>query len=186
MELKYYDKPWLPAFKGAFLVLFGIIALLKITGTIKSIGVVFVVLAAITGILLIASGLRFEKTKLRFWTIASGIINLAICLYLFLQVDKAKDLEQARTGIVNVIMVWLFFYALCEVIEAVVLFIQNNAFSALFFIDALLTLLFGYFLDVVSLTFTELSVKHIGLLAVVFGIINLLTSYLLGVIKKTS
>jgi uncharacterized membrane protein HdeD (DUF308 family) len=186
MELKYYDKPWLPAFKGAFLILFGIIALLKMVGTIKSVGVLFVVLIAMTGILLIASGVRFEKTKLRFWTIASGIINLAICFYLFLQVDKAKDLAQARETVVMAIIVWLFFYAACEVIEGVVLFTQNNAFSALFFINALLTILFGYFLDIAWQNFTEQGVRYIGLIAVVFGVVNLLSSYMLNVMKKTS
>ena len=62
MELKYYDKPWLPAFKGAFLIIFGIIAMLRIVGTIKSLGVLFAFLIAMIGILLIATGIRYKES----------------------------------------------------------------------------------------------------------------------------
>lgn len=189
MELKSYDKPWLPAFKGVFLILFGIIAMLGILGTIKSLGVLFVVLIAMIGVLLITAGLRFMKSGSRIWTIVSGIINLGFCLYLVLQVDKAKDLAEAREGVVMVILLWLLFYAIIEIIEAGILFSQKNAFAALFLINAVLTLVFAYFLNVVIGNLQQLepsakqSVFYIGVIALAVGFVNILSSYLLNRIK---
>src|SRR5512136_218412 len=99
MELKSYDKPWLPAFKGAFLIIFGIIAMLRILGTIKSLAILFAFLAAMIGILLIATGIRSRTSRFRVWTIISGIIHLAFCIFLAFHVDTAKDLYAARAGV---------------------------------------------------------------------------------------
>jgi hypothetical protein len=184
MELKYYDKPWLPAFKGTFLILFGIIAMLRIFGTIKSLGALFIFLIAMIGILLIATGIRLRNSKFRVWTIGSGIINLAFCLYLGLHIDTAKDMNAARVGVSGIILIWVFFYAFSEIVEAVILISLKNAFAALFALNALLTLLFGYFLYIVTGNFTEQSVFYIGLIALVFGIVNVLSSYLLSRIKE--
>jgi uncharacterized membrane protein HdeD (DUF308 family) len=183
MELKYYDKPWLPAFKGAFLILLGIIALLKIVGTIKSLGVLFIILIAMTGILLIASGWRFEKTKSRYWTITSGIINLGFFLFLVLNINDSRSIIEAREGLLPVVMIWLLFSAICEIVEAVILDSRKNAFMALFLINAILTLMFAYFLYVVTGNFTEQSVYYIGVMALAVGIVNLLSSFLLSRIK---
>ncbi len=184
MELKYYDKPWLPAFKGVFLILFGIIAMLRIFGTIKSLGALFAVLIAMIGILLIATGIRYKNSNFRVWTIVSGVLNLAFTIYLALKVDSAKDINAARMGVSMVILVWVFFYAVTEIIEAALLFTMKNAFAALFMLNALLTLMFGYFLHIVTTNFTEQSVFYIGLIALVFGLVNVLSSYLLSRVKE--
>jgi hypothetical protein len=76
------------------------------------------------------------------------------------------------------------FYAFSEIVEAIVLVSLKNAFAALFALNALLTLLFGYFLYVVTGNFTEQSVFYIGLIALVFGIVNVLSSYLLSKVKE--
>jgi uncharacterized membrane protein HdeD (DUF308 family) len=183
MELKYYDKPWLPAFKGAFLIIFGIIAMLKIVGTIKSLGVLFAVLIAMTGILLIASGLRFEKSKSRYWTIISGIINLGFFLFLALNIKEGRSVIEAREGLMPVILIWLLFSAICEIVEAVILDSKKNAFMALFLINAILTLMFAYFLFIVTGNVTEQSIYYIGIMALAVGIVNVLSSYLLSRIK---
>jgi hypothetical protein len=47
-------------------------------------------------------------------------------------------------------------------------------------LNALLTLLFGFFLHIVTTNFTEQSVFYIGLIALVFGLVNVLSSYLLS------
>jgi uncharacterized membrane protein HdeD (DUF308 family) len=180
MELKYYDKPWLPAFKGVFLILFGIIAMLRIIGTIKSLAVLFAFLIAMIGILLIATGIRYKNSHFHVWTIVSGVLNLAFTIYLALKVDSAKDLNAARLGVSMVILVWVFFYAITEIIEAALLVTMKNAFAALFMLNALLTLMFGYFLHIVTKNFTEQSVFYIGLIALVFGLVNVLSSYLLS------
>jgi len=185
MELKYYDKPWLPAFKGAFLIIFGIIDMLGIFGTIKALAVLFAFLIAMIGILLIATGIHYKSSRFRGWTIVSGVLNLAFFVYLFLHIDTAKDIHAARAGVSSIILIWVFFYAVTEIIEAVLLYTLKNAFAALFLLNALLTLLFGYFLNVVTGNFTERSVFYIGLIALVFGIANVLSSYLLSRIKGT-
>jgi uncharacterized membrane protein HdeD (DUF308 family) len=183
MELKSYDKPWLPAFKGAFLIIFGIIAMLRILGTIKSLAILFIFLAAMIGILLIATGIRYKTSRFRLWTIISGIIHLAFCIFLSLRVDTAKDLYAARAGVTTVIIIWLVYYAITEIVEAGILISFNNAFASLFIINALLTLLFGFFMNVVAGNFTMQSVFYLGLIALVFGIVNELSAYLLSRIK---
>ena len=186
MELKYYDKPWLPAFKGAFLILFGIIAMLRVFGTIKSLAALFAVLIAMIGILLITTGIRYKQSRFRRWTIVSGVLNLAFCIYLALRVDSAKDINAAREGVSMVILIWVFFYAVTEIIEAGLLVTMKNAFAALFMLNALLTLMFGYFLHIVTKNFTEQSVFYIGVIALVFGLVNVLSSYLLSRVKEIS
>ena len=184
MELKYYDKPWLPALKGAFLILFGIFAMLNIIGTIKSLAVFFAFLIAMIGILLIVTGVRYKKSRFRGWTIASGIINLAFCAVLFSMVDTTKTLYEAREGVVLLMFLWVIFFTITEFVEAVLLFTLKNAFAALFVINGLLTLLFAYFLNIVSLDFTPEKVFNLGLLALVTGIVNELSAYLLSQLKE--
>jgi|WetSurSiteA1Bulk_404760.scaffolds.fasta_scaffold19505_2 uncharacterized membrane protein HdeD (DUF308 family) len=180
MELKSYDKPWLPAIKGAFLIIFGIIAMMSILGTIKSLAVLFIFLIAMIGILLIFTGIRSKKSSYRIWTLASGIIHLSFCLFLGLHVDSAKDLYAARAGVSTVILIWILFYAITEIVEAGILISLKNAFATLFIINALLTFLFGYFLYVVSGNFTMQGVFYLGVIALVFGIVNELSAYLLS------
>lgn len=184
MELKYYDKPWLPAFKGAFLILFGIFAMLNIVGTIKSLAVLFAFLIAMIGILLIVTGVRYKKSHFRGWTIASGVINLAFCAVLFSMVDTTKTLYEAREGVVLIMLLWALFFAVTEIIETALLVTLKNAFAALFLINGLLTLLFAYFLNVVSMDFTPQKVFYLGLLALVTGIVNELSAYLLNQVKE--
>jgi uncharacterized membrane protein HdeD (DUF308 family) len=184
MELKSYDKPWLPAFKGVFLIIFGIVAMLQIAGTIKSLAVMFIFLIAMIGILLIFTGIRYKNSQYRIWTIISGIIHLAFVIYLSTRIETADTLNAAREGVATLIIVWLVFYAITEVVEAVILISLRNAFATLFLINALLTLLFGYFLYVVSGNFTSQGVFHLGLIAIIFGIVNELSAYLLSRIKS--
>jgi|WetSurSiteA1Bulk_404760.scaffolds.fasta_scaffold00682_8 hypothetical protein len=178
MELKSYDKPWLPAFKGAFLILFGIIAMLRMVGTVRALAVLFIVLIGMVSLLLISTGILFRKTQFRGWTIASGILNLAFCFYLGVHTNSP------RNEILWIILVWVLFYALSEFIEAGLLVSRQNAFAALYLLNAFLTLLFGYFLHVLMGNFTAQGVFYLGVIAVVFGIANELSAYLLSRIKE--
>jgi uncharacterized membrane protein HdeD (DUF308 family) len=186
MELKSYDKPWLPAFKGGFLILFGIIAMLGVAGTIKSLAFLFAFLAAMIGILLIATGIRNIGSRFRLWTIVSGIIHLSFFVILALRVDTAKDIYAAREGVTLLILIWLIFYAITEIVEAGILYSRNNAFSSLFIINALLTLLFAYFLNVVSGNFNVQGVFYLGVFAFILGLVNILSSYLLSRAKQNN
>ncbi len=61
MELKSYDKAWLPAFKGALLILFGIFSILWMFNTIKTLAVLFVALIGMMAFLLIGIGYYVQK-----------------------------------------------------------------------------------------------------------------------------
>ena len=179
MELKSYDKSWLPAFKGAFLILFGIIAMVQIFGTIKTLAVFFVALIGMMAILLIGTSIMFKKSRFRGWTLASGLLNLAFAINL------ATHLESPVKIVLWIMLFWVIFYAISELVEAVLLIAQKNAFFSLYVLNALLTMLFGYFMYQLNGNFTERSVFFIGIVAFVFGIANELSAYLLSRIKES-
>jgi hypothetical protein len=178
MKLKLYDKAWLPAFKGAFLIIFGIIAILREYGSVKTLAVFFMLLITMIAILLIASGVLYKNMKFRTWTIINGLLNLSFSIYLLIKI------ESPRFEIIWGILAWVIFYALTELIEAGILIYQKNAFHALFILNALLTLLFGFFFHLVIGNFTLQGVFYLGLIALVFGITNVLSSYLLSNYKE--
>ena len=64
MEFKYYDKSWLPAIKGAFLIIFGIIAMSQILGSIRSLASLFIVLIGMIGIILISQRDYVQEIKI--------------------------------------------------------------------------------------------------------------------------
>ena len=139
MQLKSYDKSWLPAFKGAFLILFGLISILFIFGTIKTLAVFFIALIGMMAILLIGSGVMFKNAKFRPWTFAMGIINLTFAISLAIHMDDSGQV------ILWIILFWVIFYAICEVVEAGILIALKNAFFALYLIECLPDLSFWIF-----------------------------------------
>jgi len=177
MELKSYDKAWLPAFKGAFLIIFGIIAMLQIFGTIKTLAVFFVALIGMIAILLISTSILYKKSSFRTWTFSSGLLNLAFAINL------ATHLESSGKIILWIMLFWVIFYAVTELVEAGILMYQKNAFFALCLLNACLTFLFGYAMYQLHDNFTERSVFIVGIIALVFGIANELSAYLLSRIK---
>lgn len=178
MEFKYYDKPWMPAIKGAFLIIFGIIAMSLIVGSIRSLASLFIVLAGMIGILLISSGIMLRKSRFRLWSIISGIINLIFCLVLALKIEAPREV------IIWILLLWVIFQAISEIIEAGILLSLRNALGALFILNALLTLLFGYFLYIVISNITPQSIFYLGVIALTFGLANELSAYLLSRIKE--
>jgi hypothetical protein len=180
MELKSYDKVWLPAFKGAFLILFGIIDMLRIFGSIRALAVLFIVLIGMISILLISTGILFKRSQFRGWTVTSGLVNALFCIYIGLNMEAGRD------KIVWILLVWVLFYAVSEFVEAGIQYTRKNAFAALFVINALLTLLFGYFLYVLIGNFTSQGIFYLGVIAIVFGVTNLLSAYLLNQAKANA
>jgi uncharacterized membrane protein HdeD (DUF308 family) len=178
MELKSYEKPWLPAFKGAFLIIFGILAMIQIIGSIKALAMLLVTLISALGILLIATTILNKNTRYKTWNIITGVINLVFGIYLIIKVESPA-VEIAWT-----ILIWIIFYILTEFIEAGILISQKNAFAALFIQDGLLSVLFGYFLYIAIGKFTPEAVFYIGIIALIIGITNVLSSYLLSTMKK--
>jgi hypothetical protein len=187
MELKSYEKYWLPAIKGAFLVIFGVIGLLKIYGSIQTLAVFFVFLIGMIAFLSIGTGVFYKKYKFRVWTIVSGSINLIFSLYLMSLIEeRSSAIEVVRMKIAWGIILWALFYAITELVEAGILYYSKNAFAALFVINALLTLLFAYVLYVLINNFNFERVYYVSLIAMVFGLTNLLSSYLLSVNKEAN
>jgi hypothetical protein len=174
MELKSYERPWIPAFKGMFLIVFGIVAMLQIVGSIRTLATLFIVLINAMAILMIGSSILFKKSKSRKWYFMSGIMHLIFGIVLLTQI------ESSRINIIWVIFAWVLFSAIIELVEAGMLIVQKNAFFTVFILNALLTLLFAYFYYVVILNFTSQGLFYIGLIALVFGITYQLTSYLLS------
>jgi uncharacterized membrane protein HdeD (DUF308 family) len=63
MEPKYYDKPWILSFKGAFLIVLGILFMVKLPGTILSLGIFFSFFIGLTGLVLIAGTIALKKKE---------------------------------------------------------------------------------------------------------------------------
>jgi hypothetical protein len=179
MEFKYYDKSWLPAIKGAFLILFGIIAMSQIVGSIRSLASLFIFLIGVIAVMLLSSGILIRKTRFRVWSIITGAINLIFCILLAIKIEAPREV------IAWIVLSWVIFQAISEIIEAAILFSLGNAFAALFLLNALLTLLFGYFLHVLLGNFIPQSVFYLGVIALVFGLANELSAYLLTRISKS-
>lgn len=178
MELKYYDKSWLQAFKGGFLIILGIISTLQIPGSIKSLAMFFAFFIGLTGFVLLVAPIILKQKKLRIWNIITGIINLLFAIVLILKIEN-PPLE-----IIWILVVWVILNAVTELIEAGILFFQKNAFFAIFITHALLSTLFGYALYTLISDFTAEKIFNIGLIAIVFGLVNELSAFMLGIIKS--
>lgn len=178
MELKYYDKSWLQAFKGGFLIILGIISMVQIPGSIQSLAMFFAFFIGLTGFVLLVAPIVLKKKEFRIWNITTGIINLLFALLLIFKM-KNPLLE-----IVWILIVWVVYNAVTEIIEAIILFIHKNAFTAIFITHALLSLLFGFALYKLTIDFTSEKVFNVGLIALVFGLVNELSAFMLNSIKE--
>ena len=174
MKLKAYDKSYLLTFKGIFLILFGILGMLQIIGSIKVLFILFVLLISAIGTVSIASAALLKKTENKRWSIFTGIINLIFALSLILK------MESASRDYLWMILFWIAFFVITELVEAVILFTRKNAFAALFLNNALISALFGYFLYIVLNDFVAFKVFNLGIAAIIFGSTNLLSSYILS------
>jgi uncharacterized membrane protein HdeD (DUF308 family) len=138
----------------------------------------FAFFIGLTGFVLLVAPIVLKKKELRIWNIVTGIISLLFALLLIFKKDSPA-LE-----IVWILIYWVVFNAGTEIIEAGILFYQKNAFTAIFITHALLSLLFGYALFTLTSDFTAEKVFNIGLVALVFGLVNELSAFMLGSIKQ--
>ena len=178
MELKYFGKPWLQAFKGAFFVLLGIIVMLQVPDTLYSISIFFSFFIGLTGFVLILAPYLLKINAQRKWNLFLGIINLAFAVMIILK------MEQPRIEIYLIIVYWIILNAITEVVEAVMLYINKNAFFALFLMNALLSSLMGLgFYNLITETDNQ-RWFNMGFIAMVVGLVYELSAYLLKSIKK--
>lgn len=177
MRPKYYDKSWLQAFKGGFFIILGIIAMMQIPGSIKSLSMFFSFFIGLTGFVLIVAPILLKKTENKSWNVINGIFNLGFALALILMTDYSP------IQIVWALMFWAIYNAFSELIEASILLKRKNSFSAIFVIHALLSLLFGYALYILTSDFTPEKLFNIGLISLVFGLVNELSAFMLNSIK---
>jgi uncharacterized membrane protein HdeD (DUF308 family) len=178
MNPKFYDKAWLQAFKGGFFIILGIIAMSRVPGSIKSLAMFFAFFIGMTGFVLIVGPILLKKSENRIWNILSGVINVVFAFILIFIADYPG------TQIIWALLGWVVYNAVSEIVEAVILYNQKNAFAAIFMIHALLSLLFGYGLYILTYDFTAEKVFNIGLIALVFGLVNELSAFMLNSIKK--
>lgn len=178
MEPKYYDKPWILSFKGAFLIALGILFMLKLPGTIFSLGIFFSFFIGLTGMVLIAGTIALKKKENKIWNIVLGVLNLCFALAIILKL--------ANTGpaIYWVLVFWIIFNAITEIIESVQLIIKKNSFFTVFLTNAFLTLLLGLGLNNLAENFTDERLFNLAFISIVFGVINELSAYLLKSVKK--
>jgi len=178
MSPKYYDKSWLQAFKGGFLIILGVFSMLQVYGSIKSLAMVFSFFIGLTGFVLIIAPIILKKGKIVSWNFLTGVLNIVFALLLIFIADHPS------AQIVWALLVWVIFNALTEIIEALILFARGNAFGGIFVINALLSFLLGYGLYLILVDVTPEKLFNIGLIAVVFGLINELSAFMLSSIKK--
>ena len=179
MELKYYDKSWLQAFKGGFLILLGILAMVQVSGAITTLAIFFSLFIGMTGVALIVAPIILKKKESRLWNIIIGVINLAFTLFIIIKI------ESPRIEIIWILLGWVIFNGITELVEAVILYLKKNAFAALFVGHALMSILFGYGLYIVLNDYVPEKVFNIGLIALVFGILNELSAYMLSRVKNS-
>lgn len=178
MEPKYYDKPWILSFKGAFLILLGTLFMFKLPGTIYSVGIFFSFFIGLTGMVLIAGTIALRKNENKIWNIVLGILNLCFALLIILRLDNTG------TAIYWVLVIWIIFSAFTEIIEAVLLIFKRNSFFTVFLANAFLTFLFGLGLNNLARDFTEERLFNLAFISIVFGVVNELSAYLLKSVKK--
>jgi uncharacterized membrane protein HdeD (DUF308 family) len=178
MSPKYYDKSWLQVFKGAFLIILGVLSMDQVVGAVSSLAIFFSLFIGMTGLVLVAAPIILKKKENFYWNILSGVFHLVFAVLLIFIADSSSE------QIIWVLLLWVVYNALTELIEALILFNQRNSFSAIFIIHALLSLLLGYGLYLILIEFTPERVFNIGLIAVVFGLVNELSAFMLKSVKK--
>jgi len=178
MELKYYGKPWLQAFKGAYFILLGILLMLQVYGSIHTIAMLFSFFIGLTGFVLIVATILLKKKENRIWNISLGLFHLFFAVLIIIK------LEHPRIEIFWILVLWILFNSLTELIEAGILLLNKNAFFALFIINALLSSLMGMGMYNLIVNFTEERLFNVGFIALVFGLVYQLSAYLLNRIKN--
>lgn len=177
MELKYYGKPWLQAFKGAYFILLGILLLLRIPGSISALSVLFSFFIGLTGFVLIVGTILLKKKENQIWNISLGIFHLFFALLIIIKL-KHPGIEIYWT-----LITWVLFNAVTELVEAVILALKKNSFFALFIINALLSLLLGLGMYNLIENFEEARLISLGFISLIFGLVYLLSAYLLKSFK---
>jgi uncharacterized membrane protein HdeD (DUF308 family) len=152
--------------------------MVQIPGSIKSLAIFFAFFIGLTGFILIVAPILLKKKEFRIWNVITGIINLLFALILIFK------MENPPLEIVWILIIWVVFNAVTEIIEAGILFHQKNAFTAIFLTHALLSLLLGYALYTLTFEYSPVKIFNIGLIALVFGIVNELSAFMLGTIKQ--
>jgi hypothetical protein len=93
-------------------------------------------------------------------------------------------MEAPYIEILWILLIWVIFNAVTELIEAGILFFQKNVFFAVFITHALLSFLFGYALYTLTSDFVSQKLFNIGLIAIVFGLVNELSAFMLHSVKE--
>jgi hypothetical protein len=152
---------------------------LQVQGSVHSLAIFFSFFIGLTGFVLTVAPILLKNRKNMVWKILVGIINLLFALVIIL---KLKD---DRIDIFWIVVIWVLFNALTELIEAIILASKRNAFFAVFIIQTLLSLLLGLGLYNLIVNFNSERLLNVGIVTIIFGIVNELSAFLLGIIKTS-
>jgi len=151
--------------------------MLQIYGSMQSAAIIFSFFIGLTGFVLFVAPVILKIKINRAWNFILGSANLAFALLIILKMNGL------RMDIYVIIVYWMLFNAIAELIEAGILFLRKNAFFALFGIHFLLSLLMGSgFYNLIG-NIDEQRLFNMGLIALVFGLVNELSAYMLSIKK---
>ena len=112
MEFKYYSKPWLQAFKGAFFIVLGILAMMQVPGSNKSTAMFFSFFIGLTGFTQVVAPILLKNKWNLGWNIFAGIIHMLFALSIILIVN----LTEIR--MIWILIFWVIYNVLTELTEA--------------------------------------------------------------------
>lgn len=160
------------------MIILGIILVLQIQGSVHSLAIFFSFFIGLTGFVLLVAPILLKNKENRGWNMLTGILNLLFALVIIIK------LKGDRIEIFWVVVIWVIFNAATELIEAAILLSKKNSFFALFVIHALLSLLLGFALYNLIINFDTERLFNVGVVAIVFGVVNELSAFMLKSIKK--
>jgi hypothetical protein len=132
----------------------------------------------LTGFVQVVAQIVLKIKENRGWNFFSGIVHLLFALSIIFIVG----LTEIR--MIWILIFWVIFNVLTEIIEAAILFFQRNGFASLFIICALLSGLLGFGLYRLTIDYNDEKIFNLGLFSLIFGLVNLLSASILKSIKK--
>ncbi|MCF8366503.1 MAG: hypothetical protein K9H16_12015, partial [Bacteroidales bacterium] len=162
---------WIPAFKGIFFFIFGLFAFLQ-TGTFDTLSIFFDVLIILIAILHLSLGLFVKDIKNRIWIIVVGFFHLAFGIWLSINYGGE------RLELLWIVIGWILFSALTDLVEAIMLYINKNVLGTLFVINTIITLIFAYFTLVMIEQYTPRVLSYLGIIAIMVGLVTECTAFI--------
>jgi len=177
MDFKFYENSWIPAIKGIFFFIFGLFAFLQ-TGTFDTLSIFFDVLIILIAILYLSIGFMVKDIKHRKWTIVVGFFHLAFGIWLSINYGGE------RIELLWIVIGWILFSSLTDLVEAIMLFIAKNVLGTLFLINTIITSIFAYFTFEMIEQYTPSLLHYLGIVAIMVGLVTECTAFIFSKSKN--